>query len=95
MINKYLRDGMGLTADNDAWGDVQTWCFAMAHVLYHSGDLPNRWGYRHSSCAGFEYEEDTILVALTDRHCTVEEMIYAGDILGRARDILEAMGRSY
>lgn len=88
---------------HDAWGSTQGWHFAIAEVLYRSGeDVPARWQFQPSPLHKVgqpPHAEDTeawdIWDLLHDGEITADDLRAAGDLLARHAARITAAGQNY
>lgn len=103
MVNEYLMNEYNATLDGDEWANCLTWHLAVAHVLYHYGELiPEQWEYNHGVMCTSNWgvdsdseEEKELELLLDDGYVTEEDLLEFGNMLDNLHMILVAEGKDY
>jgi len=91
--------------DNDPWGTTMSHMFAIADVIYHDvlypdgENLPAAWQYMHSPvCGGVDtnsWPDAEYSDYLVRGEMTIDQLLYAGNVLNRYASVLTKAGLAY
>lgn len=88
-----------LDDSTDPWGTGMNWWFGIADVLYHADPIviPPSWDYRHGAgCMGPEdWPESEIAALLECGDISVDDLLYAGQVVTRYLAAVKVAGQDY
>lgn len=103
MTRDERRDALALVReddDGDSWGTCMMHWFGIANTIHgYIGETPAEWRYRPglfvNDVLTDEWPDREYAEAYRDERLSVEQLLYAGNVLERWSRMLDRAGRSY